>query len=126
MDTHFPNTKEEVQEAKLDIKLLSQNLKDYVNARYELVSLKVIEKTSDTIPKTVSVIIAGVLSVIFLLFISIAAAWYIGMKMGAAWEGFAIVAGAYLLFTIILMIFKEQIVISPIRNVLVKQFLGNK
>jgi len=115
-----------MQEENNHFEKLTDNLKEYVNTRYDLITLKLTQKAADISSQIVAVILIGVVISMFLLFINIAMAFYLSSLLSNNYAGFFIVAGFYLLLTLIFIIGKKKLIITPIRNLIVKQILQDE
>jgi uncharacterized membrane protein YqjE len=87
---------------------LVSNLTGYIETRVELVKLEVKEDIAKAMARlTVLVVVIAVLS-LFILFFSVSIALLIGEYLGF-FEGFAIVAGFYLLITILFVVLRGSV-----------------
>lgn len=87
---------------------LISNLTGYVETRLELIKLEIREDIARSVARlTVLVVVIAVLS-LFILFFSISIALLIGEYLGY-FEGFAIVAGFYLLLTVIIISLRSSV-----------------
>lgn len=103
------------------IEALVDHVKEYVETRYELIILNAQDKISDVLSSIASVFIIAILSVFILLFLSIGAAWWIGIVTGNPSIGFFSIAGFYFLLTIIAYAGREKWIRLPIINALIKK-----
>ena len=115
-----------MQEDSNTIEKLSDDLKTYVNTQVELVTLKAAQKTADVGSNLVSIIILLFVGSMFLLFINFALAFYLSTLLNNQHAGFFIVAGFYLFLTLIFILFRKKLITIPVRNSIIKQFLGNE
>ncbi|MEO8761312.1 MAG: phage holin family protein [Bacteroidia bacterium] len=114
-----------MQEEINSVEKLTDNLKEYANTRYEMVSLQVAQKTANIGSQSVAIILIAIFGSMFLLFINIAAAYYISSLMNNNFAGFFIVSGFYFLLTLILILCRKKAVVLPLRNLIIKQILNN-
>ena len=115
-----------MQEQPTNIEKLTDNVKEYLQTRQELIFLRVAEKVSTIGSYTLSGLIIGVLSLLFIFFISVAAAMYFSSIMQNSYVGFFIVAGFYCFLLILAAVFKKSIIIKPARNKIIKEFFDEK
>lgn len=115
-----------MQEEDNHFEKLTDNLKEYVNTRYDLITLKLTQKVADISSQTVAVILIGMVLSMFLLFVNIAVALYLSSLLNNNYAGFFIVAGFYLLLMLIFIIGKKILILTPIRNLIVKQILHDE
>ena len=66
-----------MQEEINNVEKLTENFKEYVNTRYDIVTLKVTQKTADIGSQSVAMILILLFASMFLLFINIAVAFFI-------------------------------------------------
>jgi len=87
----------------------------------KLARIKVVQKTTDISAKLFLQITVAVLSMVVVLFLSIAAALWIGNLLQATATGFVIVGLFYLLLLIILLLSKNSFILPGLRNRIVKK-----
>jgi hypothetical protein len=104
---------------------LADNFKEYINTRIDAVKLGAAEKGSVVIANVVAAVIAGLVFLFFLGFASIAFALFLGELTGKQWAGFLIVAGIYLVATIIIWAARGKIIQVPLMNALIHQLFRN-
>jgi len=114
-----------MQEEINSVEKLTDSFKDYVNTRYEIITLQAAQKAANIGSQSIALILIAVFGSMFLLFINIAAAFYISARMNSNFAGFCIVSGFYFLLTLILMLFRKKAVVLPLRNLIIKQILSN-
>src|ERR1017187_8380241 len=110
-----------MKEEKNNFENLTENLKEYVNTRYDIVTLKVTQKAAEISSQTVAILLIGMGISFFLLLTNMALAFYISSLLDNNYVGFFIVAGFYLLLSIILIWSKQKLIIVPLRNFIIKQ-----
>ena len=115
-----------MQEEINRVEKLTENFKEYVNTRYDIVTLKVTQKTADIGSQSIAFILIGLFAGMFLLFINIAAAFFISAVLKINYAGFFIVAGFYLMLTLILILFRKKLVTHPLRNLIIKKILNDE
>jgi hypothetical protein len=105
--------------AKID--KLAESLKQYVNTNYELIKLEATERSSVIGSGIASSILIGIVGILFLSFASLFAGFYLSAYYGNTYIGFAIVAGAYLVIGLILLIGRKSLVEKPIRDSIIRK-----
>jgi hypothetical protein len=115
-----------MEEQSTNIEKLTDNVKEYLQTRQELIFLKVTEKVSNIGSYALSGLVIGVLTLMFVLFISIAGAMYFSSRLGNPYSGFFIVAGIYLLLLVIVAVFKKKMIVKPVRNKIIKEIFDDK
>ena len=118
--------KNPMQEANNPFENLTENLKEYANTRYDLVTLKITQKAANMGSQTIAIVLIGMVISLFLLFVNIAVALYLSSVLNSRYIGFFIVAGFYLLLTLIFIIGRKKLIITPLRNLIVKQILNDE
>ena len=94
----------------------------YVKTNLELVKLQAVDKTADITSKLISRTLFFISFSFFALFINIGLSFWLGEILGKDYYGFAIVAGFYLLLSIVLMMTHRSI-IYKIKNYFINQLL---
>jgi hypothetical protein len=113
-------------EEKNKVEQLLGNVKSYVETRFDIVMLNMQDKLSDILSSVASVLVLSVLSVFVVFFMSIGAAWWIGQSLQNSSVGFFIVGGFYLLLMLVIFMFKDQWIKSPVINALLKKININE
>lgn len=110
-----------MEDPKFSFQGVLQKIKEYIDNTKELTILRIVGRVSDLI----SGIITDVLFIIFcffvLLFLSISLGFYFGDLFDSNSLGFLAVTGIYILFILILRIFKERIEKNLI-NISIRKF----
>lgn len=106
------------------IEEVTESVKEYINTRYELVVLQTAEKTSNVGSQLISFSVLAIVSVLALVFLSIALAWYISDQLESPQAGFFIVGGFYLLMTLVFFFFRKQVMVKPFRNIIIRSIFN--
>jgi len=109
------------QPEKANIEDVVDNLKEYVNTRYELLTLKAGEKTANIGSQLILGLVLLFSFVLFVLFLSIGAGFYLAAVLGSAYAGFMLIAGFYLLLILILALFRKGMILKPLRNKIIRE-----
>ncbi len=115
-----------MQEENNPFEKLTENLKEYVNTRYDLVTLKVTQKVADVSAQSIEFLLVATVISMFFFFINMALGYYISSLLGNSYSGFFIISGFYLLVTIIFLIGKKKLLINPLRNRIIKKILSDE
>lgn len=115
-----------MQEENNPFEKLTDNLKEYANTRYEIITLKVTQKVATIGSQTTAILLIGVLISMFILFINIAVALYLSSILNSQYIGFFIVAGFYFLLALVFIVGRKKLIINPLRNLIVKQILNDE
>ena len=99
----------------LKLDSLVDNITGYVEARIELLKIEIKEEIARSLAKTVVIVVIIAVFTLFVLLISVAAAYEVGESIGRV-GGFASVATFYLLIGVLVFIFR-----NPIAEVLEKR-----
>jgi hypothetical protein len=102
---------------------LVETVKDYVNTRYDLTRLKIIHAASDIMANLIAYFFLIAAGLFFLFFISYAIATYLCAVTETKSGGYFIVAGFYLVVSLVLLVIKKNSVHVPLENHFIRQFL---
>jgi hypothetical protein len=100
---------------------LADNIKELLNVKLDSVKLTVAEKSSKVAANFISAIIAVLTIILFIVFFSVALAYFLAEILNSSWGGFLIVSGIYLLAAIIVRLVKERAIRIPIMNSILSQ-----
>jgi len=105
------------------VESLLERVADYGKTSYELVKLKVVDKTTDGLSSFLpnTVIVAIVCS--FLLFINLGLALWLGKIVGELFYGFFIVAAFYALIAFVIHFFMRKWLKRILYDYMIKQLL---
>lgn len=92
----------------LKLDSLIENVTGYVEARIELTKIELKEDVAKTLSKVLLFMLMGAVFTLFIVLISVAVAHLLAQSVGA-FGGFAIVAGFYLLVSLVVFVFREAI-----------------
>jgi hypothetical protein len=112
------NTKEELDD-------LIDELKDYWETRNKLGKLKAIEKGSQIAGESASVFFVILISIFFLLFLSLAGAFVLSEVLGSYLSGFLCIAAFYLLVGLVIYSNRQAWIKKPVMNSVIKSFFKN-
>lgn len=112
----------EIQEVKERADNLFDHVKEYVEARYNLVVLETSNKVTDILSSIAVAVVVGLVGLFVLLFLSLAAAWWIGETTGSPALGFLLVAVFYALVAVLLYAVRTKFIKLPVLNALIKKF----
>jgi hypothetical protein len=97
------------------------HMKQYVNNRITSVKLQVAERSSKLLSDIAAVIIIAAMMLVFMIFLSMAAAYALSELIGENFSGFLVVAGMWLLAAIFTWANREKMLRIPIMNKMLKQ-----
>lgn len=93
---------------------LVEKTEDYAKTSIELLKLQALDKSTSAISSLASIVIILISSLFIISMINIGAALWICQLMGNSYSGFFIVALFYAILSVVLYIFREEIVKTPI------------
>ncbi|MDD2984278.1 MAG: phage holin family protein [Crocinitomicaceae bacterium] len=105
---------------------ITDNIKEYVETRYELLSLKSADKVSKIGSSLGMALVLALLTVFFLMFLSIAGGIYLSILLDSFILGFLSLAGFYLILILIFYSVRKNLIINPIRNLLIREMFEDK
>jgi hypothetical protein len=105
-----------------EISKVKKEIQEYLEVRLDLIRLHTAENLSRMLTKAATGAVVGYISFLILLFLSFAAAYYLGSKWQSTELGFLGVALIYLLMLILFLIFKKHLIERPIIKAVVKLF----
>ncbi len=111
-----------VDESKIDLRDLSDDVKEYVNLRITLMRLNVTEKISGALAKFISAGAVILLAVLFFVFASIGLAYWLGTVLENTALGFVSVAGFYLILAIIIHLWSGKGLKPSLTNMFINDF----
>src|SRR5579885_1514888 len=114
-----------MEDIKSKIEEFTGDIREYADIQYKLVIYKVADKTSSVGAKIWSAYIIGAIFLLVMAFAGIAAGYWLSHYTGSLASALLIVAGAYLVLVLVLLIFREKLLVNPIRNGIIKQLFNN-
>lgn len=105
---------------------LTRDITDYIDTRIQHTKLVIAEKVSGLISAIITRVVLAVVFVFFLFFASFGLAWFLADWLGAAWIGFSLVAGLYLLIIGFVWIGRDRIIRIPIMNGIIRQLFKDE
>jgi hypothetical protein len=96
---------------------------EYAKTSYELAKLKALDKTTDIISSFIPHTVVFVLIVLFLFFINIGLAFWLGEILGKIFYGFFIVAAFYFFAGIFIHLFMHKWLKKHVRNYFIQKLL---
>lgn len=94
---------------------------DLVEAYRDLITIKIIERTSLGASVSVVGILSLVLAMFVLMFIGLGTAWWLGEYLANMKAGFFIVGGAYTIAFGLLLMTSRKVLVPRIRNLIIKK-----
>lgn len=103
------------------IEALLEKVVDYGKTTFELAKLKALDKTSDVISSGVPHAIVLALLGIFILFLSLGCAFWLGEFLGALYAGFLLVAAFLGILSAVIHFFFHKWIKRRVRDFIIKQ-----
>lgn len=101
------------------------SIKDYVNTQYELTVLKGADKVSRFSSGFLSVIPITFFIMLIITLLSFGLALYLNTLFGNLFSGFLIVSAIYGLVVVILLAVRKNLLVKPIRDLIVRELFKN-
>ena len=105
------------------IESLLESVAEYGKSSYELVKLKSLDKTSTLVSSLIPHSVVLILILLFLFFLNLGLAFWLGEILGRTFYGFFVVAAFYGIMGLVLHLFMHRWLKSVICNYIIKQFL---
>lgn len=102
---------------------LLERATEYGKTSYELVKLKVVDKSSDIVSSFIPHSIVFILIASFLLFLNLGLAFWLGEILGKIYLGFLVVAGFYVFTGIVVRFLLHKWIKNKVRNNIIKLLL---
>ena len=109
-----------------NLEQLIDSVQDYIHTRSELSKLQAVEKSSKMAGGLTVGLILFLITVIGLLFMSVAGAYAISEWIGKAYSGFLIVGGFYLLLGILIFMNQDSWIRKPMMNNIIRNFFDKQ
>ena len=106
------------------IEQLIHDVREYIDARQELLKLQVVKKTTRVASGIISIIIIVPFFLLAFLFVSIALAHLFGEMWGHEYAGYLTVTFLYIIIGLLLVVFRKKWLVIPIMDQMIKQILS--
>jgi len=116
----MPETTETLKDS---IESLLESATDYGKTSYELVKLRAIDKTADVISTLIPRLIVISILTLFLLFLNLGVALYLGEILENMYYGFFVVAAFYLVIGLFVHLFLHKRFKRKVSDSIIKQAL---
>ena len=100
---------------------LVEAVSDWIETYRNLLTLRIVEKSSQSVSASVLGVLAAVVIIFVLLFIGLGSAWWMGERLENMKAGFFIVGGIFSIVLLILLLMAKKILIPGIRNLIIKK-----
>lgn len=105
---------------------LADKVKEYATIQYELIKLNAADKTSLFGADMAVWLILSMVAALVIIFISVAAGFYLSYLTGSNSTGFIIIGAFYLVAGIVLVIYRQKLIIKPVRDKIIKQIFSDE
>jgi fatty acid desaturase len=105
------------------LETLLERATDYGKTSFELLKLKVLDKTADVISSVIPSSVVFVLIATFMLFLNLGLALWLGEILGKMFYGFFVVAGFYALTGIIIHFFMHKRIKKLVSDYFIRRVL---
>lgn len=109
-----------MEEDKNKFESIVQHFREYLEIKWKILVLDSSDKASSIASSLVSIILISAMMLFVILFLSIGAAFWIGDLYGSTSTGFLYVGLFYLVVSIILIVFKDALIKTPVSNKLLQ------
>ena len=106
--------------------MLTENVKDYINLRIDLVKLILTEKIAKLATFFLIAIIFFILAMFLLLFLSLAFVFWYGNDIGPAWVAALFVTAFYVVAGVLVYLLRHALFINPLVVQLTKILMEDK
>lgn len=110
---------------KSELRDLTDDVKEYINVRLQIIRLNVTEKVAFTLSNFISNSILIIAALLFVVFISIAAGFALGVVLGNYALGFALVAAFYLIIVIVMRFIFSKGIKTNLTDIFIKDFTND-
>lgn len=116
----------EAQKIKDDAKDIINHGQDYLETFYKLSIVRATKKASNIASGVVNSLLVFFTSLCILLFLSLAAAWWLGQELNNPALGFLSVAGFYIVLVLVLVALRKSVIAPFIKNSLIRRIYEEK
>ncbi|WP_257670758.1 hypothetical protein [Parapedobacter tibetensis] len=111
-----------MKDKKFSIKGVFQKTKEYIDTRFKLIGLKLIERSSRLIASLIVDGVKTIFAIFVVFFLSLALGFYLSELLGSSSLGFLAMGGIFILLIILVSIFEDPIE-RIFMNLSIKRFL---
>lgn len=111
-----------MEEKKFSINGVYQKSKEYIDTRFKLFKLKLVERSSRLIASLITDGLKGILAVFVVFYLSLALGFYLSELLGSSALGFLATGGIFILLIIIVSAFENPLE-RFFMNLSIKRFL---
>ena len=104
---------------------LLEKAENYGKTSLQLIRLQAIDRSASAITSLSTKIVIGFAVVLFIVFLNIGFALWIGSLTGKSFHGFFIMSGIIILQGLILYLFRTSLISTPVSNSVINSLLNN-
>lgn len=103
------------------IENLAEKAENYGKTTLELLKSNAVMTSADIVSNLAVKLVVSIVAVMFLLFVNIGLAFWIGKELGEIYYGFFIVSLVYLLLAFIFYLGKNSLIKNPVSNFIISK-----
>jgi hypothetical protein len=100
---------------------LVEAVSDWIETYRNLITLRIVERSSQSVSVSILGALATVVIIFVLLFLALGSAWWVGERLENMKAGFFIVGGAFSIVLLIVLLMAKKVLIPGIRNLIIKK-----
>ncbi|WNH09337.1 hypothetical protein [Thalassobellus suaedae] len=108
------------------VEKLYEKAKKYTETSAELLALNTVDKTADVLSSLTFIVLLVIVVAMFTLFINVGLSLFLGSLLNAYYLGFFIVSAFYLVVALILYVYKDKLIKTPVANLIIEKLLKSK
>lgn len=105
------------------IEEISDGVREYLLLNYEIQKLEITKKASQIGASLFGLLISGISIFLFVLVLSMGLGFYFSSLIGNSFSGFLIMAGLYLIISLILFVGREKLLDKTMRDKIIRGLL---
>ena len=113
--------KTKTEEIKEDAKDFVSHAGDFLETYYQLLTVRLAKTVVDITSSLINSIILALLGFLFLSFVSLGLAWWLGNVVDNRAGGFFITGGIYLVIIVVLIVMRKKLIFPFLRNFLTRK-----
>lgn len=113
--------KTKTEEIKEEAKDIVNHVGDFLETYYELLTVRLAKSVVDITSSLINSIILALLGFLFLSFVSLGLAWWLGNVVDNRAGGFFITAGIYLVIIVAVIVMRKKLIFPFLRNFLTRK-----
>jgi len=113
--------KTKTEEINEDAKDLVEHIGDFLESYYQLLTIKLAQKVIDVTSSLINSVILAFLGLLFISFVGLGLALWLGDVINSRAGGFFITAGIYLVIMLLLVVMRKKLIFPFLRNFLTRK-----